>query len=72
MTQLETAMFSAWPPPKRKIDQRVLKVQLVTVTKRLPPKSAQASSWHMTLQLEMFTYWLLLRWNPSLLRFTRL
>src|SRR5260221_5710323 len=57
MTQLEMVMSSASPPPKRNIDQRVLNVQLVTVTKRLLPNSAQASSWQVTLQLAMFTYW---------------
>jgi hypothetical protein len=58
---LETVIFPADPPPKRKTDQRVLKVQLVMVTNRLLPNSAQASSWHATLQLEILTYSLLFK-----------
>ena len=38
------------------MDHRVLKVQLVTVTKRLLPNSAQASSWQRTsLETELAT-----------------
>src|SRR5579864_2661240 len=72
MTQLETAMFSDWPPPKRNTDQRVLNVQFATVTYLLLPNSAQASSWHAMLQFEILTCSLLLKWNPSLFKFTRL
>jgi hypothetical protein len=49
-------MFSAVPPPKRKTDQRVLKVQLVTVTNLQLPKSAQTSSCARTVQLLRCTY----------------
>src|SRR4051812_38791875 len=42
MTQFETTIFSASPVPKRKTDQRVLKVQFVIVTNLQLPKSAQA------------------------------
>ena len=40
-----------FPPPKRKMDQRVLNVQLVTLTNLLEPNSAHASSWQATSQL---------------------
>ena len=72
MTQFEMVMFSGSPPPKRNTDQRVLKVLLVTVTNLQLPKSAQASSCACMSQLLMWTYWLLMKWNPSLLPFTRL
>src|SRR5579859_3625999 len=72
MRQLEMTMSFAWPPPKRKTDQRVLNSQLVMVTFWQLPKSAQASSWLSTLQLLMWTCVVLMKWNPSLLLFTRL
>src|SRR4030095_11827519 len=64
--QLVTAMFCDSPPPKRKMDHLVLKLQLVTVTNLLLPNKAQASSWHCTSQFITCTYSQSLKWKPSL------
>src|SRR5215472_2751525 len=71
-TQLETVMFSAIPPPKRNTDHRVLNREFATITFLQLPNSAHASSCERMRQFDTVTYSELMKWNPSLLPFTRL